>query len=64
MLAVRAVIFCPVLNRIDKLISQNISVHIESDFRFKTKEETRDWLNHLAPSNRLGSLFIVNQVML
>lgn len=54
---------CWVFYRLDKLLSQNVSVHIESDFHLRTKEETQDWLTRLASSHLLGSLFIINQVI-
>lgn len=51
-------------NRFNRLISQNISVQIESDSHLQTKEETLNWLNRLTSSNVLGSIFVLNQVLL
>ncbi|XP_060835401.1 fatty acid synthase-like [Rhopalosiphum padi] len=47
--------------KFDKLISQNVSIQIESDVHLKTKEESLNWLNFLTSSRVLGALFIVNQ---
>jgi len=52
------------LDRFDKLISQNVSIQIESDVHLKTKEESLNWLNFLTSSRVLGALFIVNQVFI
>lgn len=51
-----------VFDRFDRLISQNVSVQIESDSYLQTKEESLNWLHRLTSSNVLGSLFIINQV--
>jgi len=50
-------------NRFDRLVSQNVSIQIESDLNLKTKEESLNWLNYLTNFKVLDAIFIVNQVL-
>lgn len=50
-------------NRFNRLISQNVSLQIESDLNLKTKEESLNWLNYLTNFKVLDAIFIVNQVL-
>jgi len=50
-------------NRFNRLISQNVSIQIESDLNLKTKEESLNWFNHLTNFKVLDAIFIVNQVL-
>lgn len=50
-------------NRFDRLVSQNVSIQIESDLNLKTKEESLNWLNYLTNFTVLDAIFIVNQVL-